>query len=191
VAAGYLKPEFAALGVDFEERGALLDDALEVLEATLDGGDIARDGARYRSRGVRFRPVRPSGRPPVWVGGNSRAAMRRAARYEGWAPFHTAGYAQASRTAAIESLEDLARAIGVVRSMVQDAGGDRPFDVCWSESLISDATASADERCCRLTALGGTGVTWTTVTMPGETRAEVLERVDVFGRDVIGTLTPP
>jgi hypothetical protein len=125
----------------------------------------------------------------VWVGGNSRAALRRAAVYEGWAPFHTGGFAPASRTAAIESLEDLATAIGVVRSMVTETGGDRPFDVCWSESLISDATVSADERCSRLRAIEATGVTWTTVTIPGETRPEVLDGVDTFGREVLSALS--
>lgn len=186
VAAGYLKPEFAALGVDFDKRGELLDDALDVLELTMSGGDVAHEETGYRARGVRYRPVPPSGaRPPVWVGGNSKAAMRRAARYDGWAPFHTAGFARVSRTAPIETLEELRGAIAFVRSTVSDPGS---FDVCWSESLISDAGVSAEERCNRLASLAAAGVTWTTVTIPGESRAEVLDGVAAFGRDVVGAM---
>ena len=58
----------------------------------------------------------------MWVGGNSTAAMRRAARHDGWAPLHTGGFARASRTAAIESLDDLAHAIATVRALVTEGG---------------------------------------------------------------------
>jgi probable F420-dependent oxidoreductase len=190
VAAGYLKPEFTALGIDFENRGALLDDALEVLGEALAGGDVAREGPGYRSRGVRFRPTPPSGRPPVWVGGNSRAAMARAARYEGWAPFHTAGYAQASRTAAIETVEDLAAAIAHIRDLVPADRRDT-FDICWSEALLNDARTTVDQRLQRLQSLSGAGVTWANVVVPGTTCAEVVEGVVAFGRDVIAAHVGP
>lgn len=189
VAAGYLKPEFGALGVDFEHRTALLDEALEVLEAVAGGTDVAWDSPRFRARGVRLRPLPPSGRrPPVWVGGNSRAAMRRAARFEGWAPFHTAGLARALRTAAIESVDDLRDAIRFVRAAKADNGGGAPFDVCWSEPMISDPKVPVDARCSRLAELEAAGVTWATVTIPGTSRAEVLDRIGAFGREVVGEL---
>jgi probable F420-dependent oxidoreductase len=189
VASGYLKPEFAALGIDFTQRGALLDDALEVLDEVLAGGDVAREGSGYRARGVRVRPVRTSGRPPIWIGGNSRIAMKRAVAYEGWAPFHTApGLARTTRTAVIETTDDLAAAVAEVRRMVADShrGEDRPFDVCWSEALFfGDDSPSIDEKCSRVERLRDAGVTWTTVSAPGATRSEWLENVASFERDVI------
>ena len=87
-AAGYLKPEFRALGVDFDSRGALLDEALDVLEKIYTGNDIAYEGSHFSARGVRMRPL-PARRshPPVWIGGNSKIAVRRAlSRHEGWPP---------------------------------------------------------------------------------------------------------
>lgn len=190
VAAGYLKPEFAALGVDFAQRGGLLDDALEVLDAVLAGGDIAREGNGYRARGVRIRPVRESGRPPIWVGGNSRSAMKRSVAYDGWAPFHTAGFARTTRTSAIESTDDLAAAVTEVRRMVAESRGGKggQFDVCWSEALFfGDDALSIDEKCGRVAALHTAGVTWATVSVPGSTRSEWLDNVASFGRDVIAT----
>jgi probable F420-dependent oxidoreductase len=186
VAAGYLRPEFAALGIDFERRGELLDEALAVLDAVLAGDDVAWKGPDFAARGVRFRPVTPaSRRPPVWVGGNSRAAIRRAARFDGWAPFHTGGFASATRTAAIETVEDLAEAIRFVRSCRCDAW--TPFDICWSEPSLAAPAISIDERCGRLSALAGAGVTWVTVTVPGDDRAGVLGTIAAFGREVISS----
>lgn len=186
VAAGYLKPEFAALGVDFETRGALLDEALEVLDLVATGADVAWESARSSARGVRFRPVPPSGRrPPIWVGGNSGAAMRRAARYEGWAPFHTGGFARAARTATIESTDDLGAAIASVQADRAHQGRTGEFDVCWSEPLLSQPGASTDERATRLADLEAIGVTWTTVALGGRDRSELVAAVEAFGRDLI------
>lgn len=76
-AAGYLKPEFKALGIDFDSRGALLDEALDVLDKLLTGDDVAYEGSSFSARGVRLFPL-PAARPPIWVGGNSKPAVRRA-----------------------------------------------------------------------------------------------------------------
>ena len=47
-AAGYLKPEFKALGIDFGNHGALLDEALDVLDKVLTGEDVAYEGTLVR-----------------------------------------------------------------------------------------------------------------------------------------------
>jgi probable F420-dependent oxidoreductase len=88
VGAGHVEGEFDLLGVPFAKRGALLDEAIDALRAafadeypTLPGPTWAASGA-----GQRPRPVQPGG-PPIWVGGSSPAAMRRAAtRGDGWLP---------------------------------------------------------------------------------------------------------
>ena len=81
VGAGYLRAEFDALGVRFDDRGDLLDQALAGLHVAW-----AREPAERRQPALRPRPVqRP--RPPIWIGGNSRRARRDVARYgDGWAP---------------------------------------------------------------------------------------------------------
>jgi len=89
--AGYLEPEFRALGANFEERGAATDEAIDVLRAlwTQDAPRFA--GRFYRFEGIDAHP-RPLQRPhpPIVVGGMSRAAARRAARRgNGWYGFFT------------------------------------------------------------------------------------------------------
>ena len=73
VGAGHVAGEFEALGIPFEERGRLLDEAIDAVRAAL------------RDRADRPTPVQAP--LPIWVGGSSRPAMRRAAeRGDGWLP---------------------------------------------------------------------------------------------------------
>lgn len=86
--AGHLQGEFETLGVHFDKRGRLLDEAIDlVVKAFLDEYP-EHDGPIWpvRDRGLRPRPVQTP-RPPVWVGGSTKGALRRAARRgDGWLP---------------------------------------------------------------------------------------------------------
>ncbi|MEY2423991.1 MAG: hypothetical protein QOI95_4058 [Acidimicrobiaceae bacterium] len=80
VGAGHVEEEFAALGVSFADRGKLTDQAIDEIRVAFadewSAGDL----------GQRPRPVQPGG-PPIWIGGSSPAAIRRAAlRGDGWLP---------------------------------------------------------------------------------------------------------
>ncbi|MEE2851898.1 MAG: TIGR03619 family F420-dependent LLM class oxidoreductase [Actinomycetota bacterium] len=184
-AAGYLKPEFKALGVDFENRGALLDEALDVLEKVLTGEDVAYEGTSFAARGVRLYPV-PATPPPIWVGGNSKPAVRRAvARAQGWAPFNTFGYAAASRTAEISTLEGLASAIDWAKSYAAEIGRTEPLDICFSAGNLLDDSRSTDERHATIAQLEAMGVTWLTIAPRGATRAEYIDRARGFATEFI------
>src|SRR5271165_4030826 len=105
VAAGYLKPEFGALGVDFDERNELLEEAIDVMKLAWTGETVTFEGRHFRARGVRMlpRPVADP-HPPIWMGGNSTRAIRRAVEScEGWAPFRSAGLGPSVRTAPVTS----------------------------------------------------------------------------------------
>jgi probable F420-dependent oxidoreductase len=184
-AAGYLKPEFKALGIDFETRGALLDEALDVLGRVLTGEDVAYEGTSFAARGVRLYPI-PSTPPPIWVGGNSKPAVRRAvARAQGWAPFNTFGYAAASRTAEISTLEELESAIAWAKKYAAEIGRTEPLDICFSAGNLLDDSKSTDERHATIAKLEGMGVTWLTVAPQGATRAEVVDHAHAFAEEFI------
>jgi probable F420-dependent oxidoreductase len=88
VGAGHLEQEFRALGVEFRDRGRLLDEAIEVVSEALANEFPQHAGPRWQVRDVAIgpRPVQ-SPRPPIWVGGSTEAALRRAAaRGDGWLP---------------------------------------------------------------------------------------------------------
>ncbi|OBI97866.1 LLM class F420-dependent oxidoreductase [Mycobacterium alsense] len=186
-AAGYLKPEFKALGVDFDARGALLDEALDVLDKLLTGGDTAYEGTSFTARGVRLRPL-PVTPPPVWVGGNSKPAVRRAvSRAQGWAPFNTFGYAAASRTAEISTIEELELAIDWAKQYAAEIGRTAPLEICFSAGNLLDDSRSADERHATIARLEAAGVTWLTIAPPGADRAELIDRARAFAGEFITT----
>jgi probable F420-dependent oxidoreductase len=186
-AAGYLKPEFNALGIDFDNRGALFDEALDVFGKVLTGEDIAYQGTSFAARGVRLRPV-PTTPPPIWIGGNSRPAVRRAvSRAQGWAPFNTFGYAAASRTAEISTLEDLELAVAWAKKYAAEIGRADPLDICFSAGNLLDDSKSTDERHALLAKLEALGVTWLTIAPQGATRAEFVDRAHAFAEEFIAT----
>jgi alkanesulfonate monooxygenase SsuD/methylene tetrahydromethanopterin reductase-like flavin-dependent oxidoreductase (luciferase family) len=83
---GWLKPEFAALGVPFEERGRRLDEGLAMMRAVW-----TQDPVTFKSHyipavieGMTMTPM-PVSRIPLWLGGSSEAALRRTIRIaDGW-----------------------------------------------------------------------------------------------------------
>ncbi len=88
VGAGHVTEEFEALGVDFEQRGSLLDEAIDGIAAALTEEFPTLEGPAFAGQGLAVSPrPRQQPRPPIWVGGSSPAALRRAAaRGEGWLP---------------------------------------------------------------------------------------------------------
>lgn len=86
VGAGHVQEEFEVLGVDFARRGAVLDETLDALRAALgpeEYPEFEGELFSFKDLGQLPRPVQT--RIPVWVGGSSPAAVRRAAvRGDGW-----------------------------------------------------------------------------------------------------------
>ena len=85
VGAGWLRAEWEAAGLDFATRGDRLDEALQVCVALWTDERVAHQGRFFSFDEVMFEP-KPVQRPhpPVSIGGESGAALRRAARYDGW-----------------------------------------------------------------------------------------------------------
>jgi probable F420-dependent oxidoreductase len=87
--AGYLKPEFDALGAAFDDRGARTDEAIEVLRALWTQPSPRFAGRFFSFAGIQAmpRPVQKP-HPPIHVGGHSRPAWRRAvSKGNGWYGF--------------------------------------------------------------------------------------------------------
>jgi len=178
VAAGYLKPEFAALGVDFDERNELTDEAIDVLRAALASDEYAFEGRHFRSRRTSFRP-RPvqSPHPPIWIGGNSRGAIRRAVvRGDGWVPFpNPPAAARAVRTPLLADLDELGRRLAYLHEYAEETGRATPLDVCFHPFSLGDRYDPAEVRA-ELAVLADLGVTWCAVGVPPpRTRPEYLD----------------
>lgn len=81
--AGWLKEEFDAVGVPFEERGARLDETIDILKKAWAGGFFAHEGKHFRFASLQMTPHPVD--VPLICGGNSGPALRRVARVaDGW-----------------------------------------------------------------------------------------------------------
>jgi probable F420-dependent oxidoreductase len=89
VGVGWARQEYAALNVPFEKRGALANEYLAVIRQLWTEGVSSFDGEYIRFTDVHSAPMPvQSPHPPIWVGGGSDAALRRAVRYgDAWHPF--------------------------------------------------------------------------------------------------------
>ncbi|MFL6205564.1 MAG: TIGR03619 family F420-dependent LLM class oxidoreductase [Acidimicrobiales bacterium] len=87
VGSGHVEGEFDALGVTFAERGRLLDEAIDAVRTALAEEFPTHRGQRWSFDDVGQRPRPVQSAVPIWVGGSSKPAMRRAAeRGDGWLP---------------------------------------------------------------------------------------------------------
>lgn len=87
IGLGGVPEEYAVFGEpdDARVRASMLEEGLPLLDALLRGETVTHDGEYYTVRSVALQPrPRQEPRPPFWIGGESAAALRRAARFEGW-----------------------------------------------------------------------------------------------------------
>jgi probable F420-dependent oxidoreductase len=188
VGAGYLKSEFAALGVPYEERNARFDEALAVIHLAWTSDEVTFEGRHFSARGVTAHP-RPvtEPRPPIWVGGNSSAARQRVADHaEGWCPFPApAVLARTARTVAMDSSDALASGVDDLRRRLDGAGRDpEGVDICFAAPPRGDP----GEHLAALDDLARIGVTWAQVSVPGDSVEHAVETVQRYGEEVIGAL---
>ncbi len=185
VGAGYLEGEFAAVGADFAGRNDRLDEALEAFDAAWSGAPVDFAGAGFRAEANTMLPrPRQRPRPPLWIGGNSRRAIRRAVEAaDGWSPFpNPAGLAAHTRTAPLETAEDLARALEYARAHAAEVGRTEPLTVCFIPDGLSMTGGPVDEDrvAASLEELAAVGVDWVAVALPGDTRDAQVAAMERF-----------
>lgn len=175
VAAGYLKPEFAALGVEFDTRNDRLDETIALMRRAWTEPGIAVESDRYSARGVTQLPQPPT--VPIWIGGNSAAAMRRAVEIgDGWSPFpNPPAAARAVKTPAITNLDDLATRLDAARRYAAEIGRADPLTICFAPfASTPDHTVFAE-----------LGIDWLAIQFDGcTTRADWIGRVQEFAAGI-------
>lgn len=117
VGVGWNPVEYEALGVDFGERGRMMEEQVAVLRALWSEDEVAFEGRYHRLHGP-MRPRPTAGAIPIWMGGTAPAVLARIGRLaEGWFPPHGDPEALAPDLARVREAADAAgrdpRSLGV------------------------------------------------------------------------------
>ena len=190
VGTGYLKGEYRALGVDFDERNELFDEAIHVMRGVWSTEDFRYEGRHFTAHGQTVNPM-PSRRIPIWIGGNSRLSRRRVVeKADGWVPFPAPrGLASTARTPALETLEDLRGLLDDLWRQAEAADRD-PAGIDVSFTTLAGGSPADDDfnpeaHLEALDDLADLGVTWCAAPMPGDSLPRALEALHRYGESVI------
>jgi probable F420-dependent oxidoreductase len=180
VGTGHVEPEFELLGVDFAARGRTTDAALDEIRAAFTDEYVHDAGMRPRPRQA---PL------PIWVGGSSRPALRRAAeRGDGWLPQGT-------------PRAQMPDSIAYLREHRARHNRDEPIDIgAITEVLYVGQpdwdvgghvlTGKPDHIAERLREFGAMGVNHMQVRFRNRSLQELLDQMEAFGTEVAPLLDP-
>jgi len=194
--AGWMAEEFRLLGAPFQERGAVTDEYLKAFKALW-----TEERPRFKGRHVDFdnlifapKPIQKP-YPPIWIGGESPAALRRAAELgDAWYPGNN------NQQKPLDTPARLAAGIAELRAAVTKTGRDAnavgvsliaqaPFE--WQAQKVQDGSArrmftgSSADMIADADALARIGVGHVALRLGGASLAEALERIERFGKEVI------
>src|SRR5438874_1362991 len=143
VGVGWLREEFAALGSPaFDRRGAATDEYLRIFKTLWTQSPASFSGQFYRFDSIKClpQPVQKP-HPPIWVGGHSRAALRRAARHgDGWHPV-------GANPAAMLAPPEFKTLLDELRRLTEAEGRDpRTLTISYKAPLYDAGLAAGGER---------------------------------------------
>ncbi|MFF2960613.1 TIGR03619 family F420-dependent LLM class oxidoreductase [Streptomyces sp. NPDC057963] len=184
VGAGHVPEEFRALGADFDGRGGVLDETIDALKAALGPEEYPEfTGERFSFAGLGQLPRPAQERVPVWVGGSSPAAVRRAAvRGDGWLP---QGDPREKLPAQIARLKELREAAGIEAPIVVGAITE-PLYVGEPEWSVGRRTLAGKPEVLAesLRAYGAMGVHQIQVRFRSRSRSELTDQMAAFAAEV-------
>lgn len=126
VGAGWMEEEFKLLEQPFRQRGKRMDEMIEVMRKLWVGGMVEHHGEFYDFDRLEMSPV-PRQAIPIYVGGLSKPALRRAARNDGW-------------LSDLHSTAELKEIVEQLRALREESGrGHEPFHVLASATDAFDA----------------------------------------------------
>lgn len=158
---GSLEEEFRLLGADFAGRGAIADDALAALRASLSQREPAYHGAHFDYAGLVVEPHAVQTRVPLWIGGRTPRSLRRAVTHgDGWVPFGL-------------PLERLGEMVGAAEL-------PEGFEVVLSAGRPLDPSGDPDRTAEALRRVSAAGATVVSVSLSAESAGHYLEQLEAL-----------
>ena len=191
VGTGYSKPQYAAVGVPFEDRGEIMTESLKVMQQAWSGEVVSYESPRFFARDTVIRPL-PARKEgiPVWAGGNAKPAIRRAVELcDGWCPFPAEGaLLRTTRTDELSTYEQLQDMIDFAKEHGEKVGRKKPLTICmgtmgYRQGKPGEA-AYAEELIEAYSRNQEMGIDWATVGLPHPSMPEYLDNIQWFGEEV-------
>jgi probable F420-dependent oxidoreductase len=200
IGAGWMREEIEALsgpgGAPFEARGKLTDETLAAFKELWTKDSPSFEGTLIKFKDVVFlpKPIQKP-HPPIWIGGESKAALRRTIQHaDVWYPGNN------SQTQPLDTPQRLGEGIAHVKRACQAAGRDPStlgagllvqnfFE--WGDHRVNDGSArrmftgTSEQMAEDGRALDKIGCGYATLRLGGTSAAEAVERIERFGREVI------
>lgn len=195
--AGWFKEEIEQLGVEFSARGRIADETLAAFKELWTRDEPAFFGRHVKFENLVFEP-KPVQKPhpPIWVGGESKGAIRRAIRYgDVWYPGNN------SQTMPLDTAERFRRGVAGLGEAAEAAGRD-PDSIGlallvqsffeWGEHKTQDGTSrrmftgTSADMIEDAEALGAAGLQHACLRLGGSTLDDTIGRIQRFGDEVIG-----
>jgi probable F420-dependent oxidoreductase len=174
IGAGWLKEEMEALGADFATRGARMCETVSALRRLWTVGRAAAEGTQvqFHEMVCEPKPAQPGG-PPIWVGGTSVSALRRAAEYgDGW---HAVGSRVDVLADGRRQLDQFARELSRDPSLL---------NFSTSAGLPIDPALALD----RLRGLQGIGIDDAILNLPADNVRDMRAQIDRLASDILPAL---
>ena len=124
---GWSRDEFDLMQQDFTTRGKRADEMIEIMRLLWSGEMVSYEGKHYQFEPMEMNPA-PTARIPIWIGGISEPAMRRAARLaDGW-------------VSDLQTSEEIIQSVAQIMQWRAEYGTDsQPFEVMATPSDAWDA----------------------------------------------------
>lgn len=186
VGAGHVEAEFEALGVDYAQRGKILNENIDAIRGAFQSDYASFDGDFYSYENVGIAPSPVNGSLPIWIGGSGRASWKRTGRQgDGYIPMGAPvdSYPEIIDTIMAAAVEagrgDAEFAIGYMPGWAYLTGEEAPDGLppAW---IIGAEALAADIRAAR-----EAGANTFHMKFRGRTLSEYLEQLDAFYESVV------
>ena len=183
--AGWAEMEFGYLNADFRRRGRVMDESIRLMK-TLWKDDVIRfKGEFFQVEDALFLPKPAHGDIPVWIGGNGRTAVRRAAAMgDGWHPVGTdvEGFAEGARR-----IRESGRHIALSVRMTTDVRKKREAYVGTNNEKRVAVSGSAAEIRKQIDAYAQAGLEYYCASINHPAASEIVADLRKFASEVIGS----
>jgi probable F420-dependent oxidoreductase len=192
VGAGYLKGEYRAMGVDFEQRNELMDEYIRALRVSLTGEEFTFEGTGYVAYGNRIIPGPVQQQLPIYCGGNAKRAIRRVVDLcDGWNPFFTGvsgANTATTRTIAMNDADDLAVGIAYMRDYCDQVGRADLPKIVLGGLTPPGVKVSSQETLDLIGRFAKMDVSAAAISPQGRTRAEWCDDAERLGAEVLAKI---